>query len=336
MHPPFTSSDDRPCNKKVKAPVPGPGTYIDIYNPGHCSLKTANLNKEERTQQEEQGIKLGPFGANKDRFFNSWLDPRDGPDPGQYARELVRVQKDMKNKFDLAIEGRSQASTRALTASQKERTKPNSVFLSATDRFKVYEKMVGIGPNRTDRSPEPPKMTDHTKSNTQTFKSTNDVLRAADLTQYDFKDARTTWTGKGRAPDYEVFSGKNIGFDKTSPRFNYDQVFYGQSLKFGVPGPGYYPPEKTKEIAIESMPKNKTRASNLARPGTFQQPRSKTMKKNMAIFDVQEARFKMKGQGTFNHQAGTNYKVGPGTYGSTENSMLKKSFNMSMEHSYFV
>lgn len=117
VHPPFTSSDDRPCNKKVKAPVPGPGTYIDIYNPVHCSLKTANLNKEERTQQEEQGIKLGPFGANKDRFFNSWLDPRDGPDPGQYANELVKVQKVMKNKFDLAIEGRSQASTRALTAS---------------------------------------------------------------------------------------------------------------------------------------------------------------------------------------------------------------------------
>ena len=127
------------------------------------------------------------------------------------------------NKLDLAIEGRSQASTRALTASEKERTKPNSVFLSATDRFKVYERLVGITQGRTDRSVEPPKMTpDHAKSNTQTFKSTNDVLRAVDLTQYDFKDARTTWTGKGRAHDYEVFSGKNIGFDKTSPRFNYD------------------------------------------------------------------------------------------------------------------
>lgn len=44
----------------------------------------------------------------------------------------------------------------------------------------------------------------------------------------------------------------------------------------------------------------------------------------------------MKGLQTFNHQAGTNYKVGPGSYGTTENSMLKKSFNMSMEHSYFV
>jgi hypothetical protein len=63
-------------------------------------------------------------------------------------------------------------------------------------------------------------------------------LKAHDKIQYDFKDDRTLWTSKGRASDYEIFSGKNIGFDKTSPRFNYNQVFYGQSLKFDVPGPG--------------------------------------------------------------------------------------------------
>ena len=56
----------------------------------------------------------------------------------------------------------------------------------------------------------------------------------------------------------------------------------------------------------------------------------------MAVFDSQEHRFKMKGLRTFNHQAGTTQKVGPGSYGNLENSMIKKSFNMSMEHSYFV
>jgi len=33
------------------------------------------------------------------------------------------------------------------------------------------------------------------------------------------------------------------------------------------------------------MPKNKIRAANLARPGTFQQPRNKNLKRNMAVFD---------------------------------------------------
>ena len=87
--------------------------------------------------------------------------------------------------------------------------------------------------------------------------------------QYDFKDDRTQWTAKGRAGDYEVFSGKNIGFDHTSPRFNYNQVFYGQSLKFDVPGPGQYPLKKSQEISCLSQPKNKYAAQKQVRPGTF-------------------------------------------------------------------
>jgi hypothetical protein len=50
--------------------------------------------------------------------------------------EIVKVNKLKKNKLDLAIEGKSQASVRALTAAEKERTKQNSIFLSNTDRFK--------------------------------------------------------------------------------------------------------------------------------------------------------------------------------------------------------
>jgi len=37
------------------------------------------------------------------------------------------------------MEGKSQASTRAFTAAEKERTKPNSIFLSTTDRFNQLE-----------------------------------------------------------------------------------------------------------------------------------------------------------------------------------------------------
>lgn len=144
MHAAFNSSDERTVNKKVKAPNPGPGTYIDINNPLHCCLKTqaSTWNKEDRSQQEEQGIKLGPFGSNSYRFFKSWMDPRDGgrPDPGQYIGDLVKIQKAEKNKYDLAIEGKSTASTRAFTAAEKERSKPNSIFQSTTDRFNSLEK----------------------------------------------------------------------------------------------------------------------------------------------------------------------------------------------------
>jgi hypothetical protein len=48
------------------------------------------------------------------------------------------------------------------------------------------------------------------------------------------------WTRQMRATDYETFSGKKVGFDGTSPRFNSNNVFYGTSLKLDVPGPGKY------------------------------------------------------------------------------------------------
>ena len=81
---------------------------------------------------------------------------------------------------------------------------------------------------------------------------------------------------------------------------------------------------------------------NQMRPGTFQQPRSHIAKaittrhRGSAIFDCQERRFKDKGLNSYQHQKGTKANVGPGSYVNMENSMIKKSFNMSMEHSYFL
>lgn len=151
----------------------------------------------------------------------------------------------------MSIEGKSQASTRAFTASEKERTKPNSIFMSTTDRFNSLEKtqpMVRI------LNPQKKAQTDDSSKfgNNALIKSSKSAIKAEEKCQYDFKDTRTEWTSKGRAMDYEMFSGKNIGFDQTSPRFNYNQVFYGQSLKFDVPGPGQYPQGKRSDIAFTS------------------------------------------------------------------------------------
>lgn len=141
MHAAFSSSDIRDCNKKLKSPFPGPGSYIDVNNPLHSSIRSAIIqnNAEEKSQQEQDGIKLGAFGSNADRFAQSWLKPKEGPDPGAYISPLVKVNKAHKTKIDLAIEGKSNASTRAFTAAEKERTKVNSIFLSTTDRFAKLE-----------------------------------------------------------------------------------------------------------------------------------------------------------------------------------------------------
>ena len=142
VHAAFNSSDERPVNKRMKTTNgPGPGSYIDPYLPINSSLKlqATSWNKEDRSQQEEQGIRLGPFGSNTHRFQKSWLDPKEGPDPGAYTSQLVRVNKETKGKYDLAIEGKSTTSTRAFTAAEKERSKANSIFMSTTDRFNHLE-----------------------------------------------------------------------------------------------------------------------------------------------------------------------------------------------------
>ena len=76
-------------------------------------------------------------------------------------------------------------------------------------------------------------------------------------------------------------SGKRVGFEATSPRFNINNVFFGTSLKIDQPGPGQY---VTKEFTEDCGP----------RPQTFSQPRNKGIKGSV-IFNSSERRFKGKG-----------------------------------------
>ena len=96
--------------------------------------------------------------------------------------------------------------------------------MSTTDRFNNLEK---THPNVRILNPEKAASVQDDKTQNSLMKGNKNVMKANEKVQYDFVDTRTQWTNKGRAVDYEMFSGKNIGFDQTSPRFNYNQVFYG-------------------------------------------------------------------------------------------------------------
>lgn len=130
---PFNTSDPLIHYKKVRAGPPGPGSYVDVNNPLHCSLKGVIKNVSHSV---EDNPKNGPFGANNDRFFNSWLKPKAGPSPGQYEKQRVHVLKAKKTRYDFAIEGQgTQESTRQMTAGEKMRAKPNANFASTSNRF---------------------------------------------------------------------------------------------------------------------------------------------------------------------------------------------------------
>jgi len=65
------------------------------------------------------------------------------------------------------------------------------------------------------------------------------------------------------------------------------------------------------------------------------QTRSKHLKYSV-VFNSSERRFRPKGGSSIYQPSGTQPIIGPGSYVNTENSFIKKSYNMSMEHSYFV
>ena len=91
---------------------------------------------------------------------------------------------------------------------------------------------------------------------------TNDTTRVGTAAEnaISYLTKGPQWTKQMRATDYENFSGKKVGFDVTSPRFNSNQIFYGQSLKLEIPGPGKY----QDDLTVQGGP-----ANGAARPSTF-------------------------------------------------------------------
>lgn len=128
--------------------------------------------------------------------------------------------------------------------------------MSTTDRFNDLEKR---HPNVRILNPEKfKKGTDESILSNSLMKGINTSVKITDRITYDFKDTRTEWTRQERANDYETYTGKFIGFDQTSPRFNFNQVFFGQSLKFDVPGPGQYQANR-QDMAFTSKPRNRNK-----------------------------------------------------------------------------
>ena len=74
-------------NKPTKEFGPGPGNYIDIYNPTNSSVgRKLGKIEEERNNLEQNGVQVGGFGSNTERN-TFWMAPKRGPAPGEYDLE---------------------------------------------------------------------------------------------------------------------------------------------------------------------------------------------------------------------------------------------------------
>lgn len=113
----------------------------------------------------------------------------------------------------------------------------NVFFKSTTDRFiKIDNKNPNIRIVDSANPQRKGSLTNKSALNISGVSTRIGTQGSAGVVSYLHKGPN--WTRQMRATDYEAFAGKRVGFDATSPRFTYNNVFYGQSLKFEVPGPG--------------------------------------------------------------------------------------------------
>lgn len=242
VHVPFGSSEERNCMKKpfVKQPVPGPGTYIDINNPLFSSVSKPLLKfSSDRTFAEAHGIKLGAFGTNTKRFEKGEFDGKNGPGPGHYDFTIDKTieaeqKKAEKGKIGVTTPGPHQsqlgpatpASAPAGTISERPNTQ-SVYFKSTTDRF---ENVAPHNPNiRILKASQKAKKIMQTAASKNGSAGTpgstmmsNDTTRLGTAAEgiVSYLNKGPQWTRQMRATDYEAFSGKKVGFDGTSPRFN--------------------------------------------------------------------------------------------------------------------
>ena len=177
--------------------MPGPGQYIDISNPHHSSVCKSLLKfSADRGFAEAHGVKIGPFGSNTQRFSGNYFSTREGPGPGQYN------PGDAKGSFEqdgsLMINSMKSTGTGAAAfPTEPFMGRKGVMSKSGAARFVEVEKN---NPNVRIL---------HKKQN-----------QSADLGIYNVKSG--DWGKQMRAPDFELYGGRKVGFDATSPRFNYN------------------------------------------------------------------------------------------------------------------
>lgn len=216
---PFGASDDRTCNKPVKAPFPGPGSYIDVNNPNTSSVcKSLAKIQEDRQLAASQGVKLGAFGSTTDRE-TFWVKGKDGPSPGQYD-----LNTDLADATtELSLVGKAPKS-RVRTSADIEQKMPNSVFNSTSNRFEmVYN---GKNPDvrlLTSKGVPRKKFVTQTLDRKVVMQDQKDIGIENQITCLGYSaGGESDWIRQTRASDFEAQVGKKVGFDSTSPRFHFN------------------------------------------------------------------------------------------------------------------
>jgi len=81
---------------------------------------------------------LGAFGTGtNDRFFKSWLGPKEGPGPGFYEEVTDGPNAETNASENMSVKGRTLSRARTLSTAEAEKRMPNMTFRSNVDRFSL-------------------------------------------------------------------------------------------------------------------------------------------------------------------------------------------------------
>ena len=123
-----------------------------------------------------------------------------------------------------------------------------------------------------------------------------------------FYEGEEQWVKQTRALDADMFNRNKIGFDTTSPRFNHHVV--KDYIEKQLPGPATYKPSSE----VVGTPKGEL--------NTATKPFLSTSKK-FSKFE------------SYRPRTGTTKNIGPGVYQTEQNSLVKRSFNLTIENSFW-
>jgi hypothetical protein len=303
---------------------------------------------------EAHGIARASFGTTQKRFHDGYFKPHKGPGPG--------ISTKSSNLFELG--------------DYKEEIAEMGKFFTTgiNSRPDTHECKLGFNA-KAERFEEAEKNNPDVrivgkKENERIKKIASDVLRSSHEQINELNKPK--WIKQNRASDYNNLKKEKIGFDTTNPRFGYEKAKLSTHTTI-EPGPGHYEITKHRGMGTAmstgmnmnslnhsvEMPSSGKRSILDTQNNTNQNNQNNqhnqhiednwsesSAKKKYSIvngvnvsggrsgFNCSTKKFQS-GISYYRPTTGTTKHVGPGSY-INDSTFIKKSFNLTMENSFFL
>ena len=215
-------------------------------------------------------------------------------------------------------------------------------FCSKVERFEPNQEISKPEMHLLSSKPSPPTPSQppSTHPTKPTMQGSYNQIKSKLASMHEISNTlnRPKWGNHSRALSYNRIHEHKIGFDSTNARFHYQKPILSSNKQTGnLPGPGSYSfTHGNTACAVSSSDRNRNKKAHAQ---SFyltakDRPSSVTGIVCLSAFNSSEHKFGNK-VSSYRPTTGTSSNLGPGAY-AKESSMIKKSYNLTMEHSFLV